>query len=422
MGPRADWTPGSAFEDVPAARLWAGDLCVDHADDTLTIALTLEWDASPDQPHPPSGQQLRVEITDLDRLGGDRRNLLAAHAPPNATALVPLLAVIAATSCADLTIDAPVCPTALAGARRALAAGQLNHGWPAVTLGATAGATSPLNRSGEGLVFSLGAEALATLVALQRADRGPTHLVAIDGLADATRTPGGNAAAAGLASGDDGCRRWRAEAMAANAARLPLVRASTNARTFLLSQAACATSRQAVAASCALALAGVVGSVVVPSSVPGTTDLWSSDAVAINEARAASTTAEASALVASDPWARQWLQVCPVGRGEGNCGVCRPCQLALATLWLAGASRYDLPSFAHAADPALVRALDPTPLADRADCLAVIDGLHRVADGDDQGRVTTSTDDRLLAAALADAWAAHLRHAGATRPAPALSA
>lgn len=398
---------------------------MDHADDTLTIALTLHWDDVPAGSWLPSGQQLRVEISDLDRLGGDRRNLLAAHAPPNATALVPLLAVVAATSGADLTIDAPVCPIGLAGARRAVAVGQRDHNWPAVTLGATAGATSPLHRGGEALVFSLGVEPLATLVALQRAGRMPTHLLAIDELMAAT-TPWGDDAGAGALGSEDGCRRWRAEAMAANATRLPLVRASTNARQFLPADDASASTRQAVAASCSLALAGVVGSVLVPMpptiAAPGTTDLWSSSAVAITEATAASTLSEASALVASDHWARQWLAVCPTERGGRNCGVCRPCQLALASLWLAGASRHDLPSFAHAADPAIVRALDPTPLPEQVDYLAVINGLHHVADGDGQGRVATSPDDRLLAAALADAWAAHLHHAGANRAAAALSA
>lgn len=431
MGPRAEQTPPVASLGAPGAQLWASDLCVDHVDDSLSISVSLHWDGSSTRSTLPSGRRLRMEIADLDRLGGDRRHLLAAQTPPNATPLVPLLAVIAATTGADLTIDGPVCPSALAGARRAIAVGQVTDGWPAVTLGATAGAAGPPQRGGTGLVFSLGLESLATLLELRGAGRAPTHLLAIDPPEPVTLGPssGYHLTTSGAAAA--GHRSWRAEAMAANATRLPLVRASTNVGDLALPGLRSTIAEQAIAAAGALALAGVVGEVTLPgvrppgTAAPDTTSLWSSAAVELCTSTPRTSVTDASTLVAADEWALQWLRVCSSHRSEQNCGRCAPCQFTLTTLWLAGVSDGCLPGFAHGLDPAMIRALPPGHLdahPDRHDHLELIGTLTAVAEGSAGNDGGDLRGDRFLAAALADAWSAHLERADAPVGAHALSA
>ena len=424
VGPWAEQTPPAASCGAPVAQLWAGDLCVDHVDDALGISLCLNWDGPTSQPALPSGRRLRIEVSNLDRLGGDRRHLLAAQTPPNATPLVPLLAAIAATTGADLTIEAPVCPTALAGARRAVAVGQVAHGWAAVTIGATAGTAGPPQRGGDGLVFSLGLDSLATLVDLRATGRAPTHLLAVDQPdTSAAGLPSGYLLHAGDPRGDHWRRSWRTEAMAANAARLPLVRTSTNAGELGIPGMASATAEQATTAACALALAGVVGSVALPVgrraaeiTSPDTIGLWSSATVRLGTPVPRLSVTAASTLVASDAWALQWLQVCPSPVGDRNCGECEPCQFTLAALWLAGASAADLSGFDHGVDAAVVRALHPGIHHDRQsrhDQLELVDHLARVADGGRGGDRSALQRDRYLAAALADAWATHLERVDA---------
>lgn len=417
MTPRAEWTPAGASADVPDAQLLAGDLRVDHADDHLTISVKLNWFGANHELAATSGERLAITVDALDRLGCDRRHLLAAHSPPNATALVPLLAVIAAAGDADLTIDAPVCPVTLAGARRAVAVGQEVYGWSAVTLGATAGAPSPQPRDGVGLVFSLDLPAVASVVALRRAGQEPTHLIAIEGFSPVVR--------------------GRAEAVAANAARLPLVRVATNCDTFLRTQTDRDAAQHAVVTSCSLALAGVIDTAVIPaltsaSSAVGYTSgdaadgMWSSHATPLASVIGDLPFVEAAALVTTDPWARQWVTVCASQRAEGNCGRCRPCQLALAALFASGAAPEDWPWFAHPADPAIVGALVPSAIHNPDDYLEVIDALVDVTNGSTGSRAANLTD-RQIAAALAQAWADHLAHVGATPgtgagTAPAISA
>ena len=219
--------------------------------------------------------------------------------------------------------------------------------------------------------------------------------------------------------------------MAANAARLPLLRVASNAHRFLPPAATGRIAREAVVASCALALAGVVGNVTIPSHLAsadpdpdptGATSLWSSGGVGLLEDPRGLSTAEAAALVATDPWARHWLQVCARRPAGGNCGVCLPCQVTLTHLWLAGVAAANLTSFDHGPDPAIVRALDPRFTAAGVDHRAMVGALIRLAEGSESGRATVPSDDRLLAAALADAWTALLGRAEPATPAPALSA
>lgn len=427
VGPRAEQTPPVASLGAPVAQLWAGDLRVDHVDDALSISLGLEWDGPTNHPGLPSGRRLQIEVRDLDRLGCDRRLLLAAQTPPNATALVPLLAAIAATTGADLTIEAPVCPTALAGARRAIAVGQVAHGWAAVTVGATAGTAGPPQRGGDGVVFSLDLESLATLVELRKVGRAPTHLLAVDRGTTGGDSPSWCLPQSGYRPGDPPRRSWRTEAMAANAARLPLVRAGTNVGELDIPGMTSSTAEQAVTAACALALAGVVGSVTLPGGrraaeahAPDTTSLWSSATVHLGTPAPQASVTDAANLVASDAWALQWLRVCSSTNGDRNCGECEPCQFTLATLWLARASAADLSGFDHGVDVAVVRALHPglhpglhRGHQSRHDHLELIDRLAQVADGRGAGDPNALQRDRYLAAALADAWAAHLERVDA---------
>lgn len=404
---------------LPAARLWAGDLSVEHHDDTLSISVGLQWEGAGAQRNLPSGSRLRIDVGDLDRLGGDRRHLLAAHTPANATALVPLLALLAAASGADLSIEAPVCPVALAGARRAVAAGQATHGWASVTLGATAGATSPTHRGGDGVLFSLGLEPLATVARLRRSDAPPTHLIALDDLDSPVAT----------SSGGDERAMWRAEAVAAHELHLPLVRVSTNARDITDHLVDWDSARRVATSACALALAGVVGSVTLPADRchadpdhPGTSALWSSGAVSIDTAMADLSSIERAALVAADPWACQWLRVCDSRRADSNCGRCRSCQLALAQLWLSGEPTADAPWFEHGLDPMVVASLTPAPLPVPADYLTVVDELHEFVHDTTAGTLLADPGDRSLAVALAGAWVTHLGNCGVAVPTVALSA
>jgi hypothetical protein len=188
-------------------------------------------------------------------------------------------------------------------------------------------------------------------------------------------------------------------------------------------------ARGAAVSACALALAGVVGSAAVPvgpagggGADPGAGSLWSSGAVDIEDDAGGIPPVDSANLVGDDPWARRWLRVCATGRADGNCGVCRPCQLALARLWLAGEPDAADAAFDHPVDPAVVRSLAPLPLADDGDVLGVLGELRGTADGWSTGRRSTSPDERLVATALADAWASHLERTRVSDPADALSA
>jgi len=206
--------------------------------------------------------------------------------------------------------------------------------------------------------------------------------------------------------------------MAANAARLPLARTWTNVRELGIPGMASTTAEQAATAACALALAGVVGSVTLPAGLGGaglggadTTGLWSSAAVRLGTTAQTLSVTDAAHLVAADPWARQWLRVCPSVNGDRNCGVCPPCQYALTALWLAGASGAELAGFDHPVDPAVIGTLAPELHRDergRHDCLELIDSLTIVAEGGDGENGNALHGERFLAAALADAWSSYL--------------
>lgn len=411
---------------LPVGQLRVGDLAVDHADDTLSLSVRLDWDDPVGAATLLHGRRLRVEIGNLDRLGGDRRHLLAANTPANATAFVPVLAVLAAASGADLTIDAPVCPQALANARRAVAVGQVDHGWPAITLGASAGATTTVARGGAGFVFSLGFEGLAALVEQRQSAHPTTHLLAFDPL-----TPPEGDANAAVCGWGEGTSRWerrRDEVMAANAARLPLIRVATNAAEFTDVLVDAVTANAAMAATCSLVLAGVVSSVTLPQTphdgATARADLqasWSSGAVVLDPLRSSASLPERAALVATDPWACHWLRVCGERRNGHNCGLCSSCQLALTALWLAAGSPAGDLAFGHTPDPAVVRSLAWLPDDISTQCPEVIWGLRAVADGSAPRRHPDATD-RLLAAELADAWQAQLHTGRVHQPRIALSA
>ncbi len=394
---------------VPSAVLLADAARRAVVNDTLVVSARVRLV----QPHDPTAtphllgaDRLEVRVHGLSDLDDTAWSALCSVTDDDVTPLVPVLTLVASQLHADVVIDGAVCPVAALGATKATVQYQAWWGWPAVKVRSARDAEPQSLTGGRGLFFSRGLDSTAVLLAATSAGDGPSHLVGLDWV----DPPFDIAEHADV---------WRATSSAAAEWGLPLVRVSTNARTFIDPLVSWDFSHVPVLAATALALTGVVDRVGLASthpaghqvpfaSHPDLDPLWSSASVSIDHRLdvPSGRTARAGVL-ASSPWAARWLAVCWEQSAEGNCGHCRKCLITMCSLWLVGAAEILANRFGGDPDPGTIAALaSATPLAGRGVTAEVARQLRSAAEGDTLGglSVRKSREDRRLAAALADAW------------------
>jgi hypothetical protein len=378
-------------------------------DDTLAISarVRIRADGAP-RPTPVVGdtQRLIVRVHDVGQFDPDALAALRVADPEDLTPLLPVLALMASRLDADLAIDAATCPVATSGVVAATAQYAAWWGWHGVGVQVRRDAAPQPASGGRGLFFTRGLDSASVLVAASTAGHPPTHLVGLDWV-DAPYD---------IADHGD---VWRATAAAAAESGLPLVRVTTNARTFTDPLISWDFSHAPVLAATALALGGVVDCVGIASthpaghpvpfaSHPDVDPLWSSATVRIEHRLdvPGGRTARAG-VVAGDPWAARWLAVCWEQSGEGNCGRCRKCLATMCSLWLVGADEVIANRFAGSLSPSAIESLaESVPLGGRGITASVARELAAVGDGDtlDGLSVRTSVTERRMARALGEAW------------------
>lgn len=392
-------------------RLVASSTSVVVFADVVGVEVQLALDAPPGMSAPPLGvDSVVMRIHDLSSLGPDADVVVDGVVAAGMTPLVPVLTVAAAALGADLLLDGPVCPTAVAGGH---AANRLAAEWfgdPIITIEATAttdGPTLPQPPTGRGLLYTRGLDSTAVLLTMEAAGDSPTHLISMDWVDPPY-------------AGDVMASVWRATAAAAAERGLPLVRITTDARRLLDPLVEWERAFVPVLAGPSLALAGILRSVGVSStyragnaefygSHEALDPLWSSAAVTIeHRTDVPGDRTDRAAILLRDPWAVRWLQVCWEHPEEGNCGRCRKCLRTMSELWVAGADEADLVAFAAPLRPDAVRALreaEPHPFPRNtlelvARLQTVVDGqapVYPVARGGD-------ASERAFAAELLAAW------------------
>ena len=378
-------------------------------DDTLSISARLRRrsaDGSPARSFVGDAQRLVVRVHGVGDLGRQAARALGGADPDDVTALLPVVGLLASCLGTDVDIDAAACPVTVGGVAAATAQYSAWWGWHPVVVGARRDAAPQPVSGGHGLFFTRGLDSSAVLLAATATGDAPTHLVGLDWV-DAPYDIA------------DHAEVWRATAAAAAERRLPLVRVSTNARTFTDPVVSWDFSHAPVLAAAALALGGVVDRVGISSthpaghpapfaSHPDLDPLWSSATVAVEHRLdvPGGRTARA-AVVAGDRWVARWLAVCWEQSAEGNCGRCRKCLATMCSLWLVGADDVIANRFAGDLSPQAIEALaTPEPVGGRGITAAVARDLAAVADGDglDGLSVRTSRRQRRRAQALAEAW------------------
>jgi hypothetical protein len=406
-------------------RLIVDDVRVDIVNDTLELSATVAWDQPPaGVPTGVSGSRLVQRIHDITSLHIGTGKLRDQTIDSGATSLLPVVTMLAAVTGAELSITAPVCPVAVAGAKRAAAKCNEWFGWAnvSITVPDPAGTTSRAHggklSSGTGLFFSRGLDSMAVLIAMTNAGIAPTHLVGMDWVDPPYESPGQRDI-------------WAATAAAAAEGGHTLVRMSTNARAFCDPVVHWSLSHAVVLSASALLLSPMVGSVGISSTYSADRHqaygshrdldpLWSSQAVSIeHRTDVPGDRLAKAAVVARDEWACRWLKVCWERPGEGNCGTCRKCLMTMAYLWLVGrgdvvGARFDGPLVPEA----IVATASDQPMRSPENFVNVAVALHDVANGHRRDNVTVGADpsERRFAAILAEAWDTVLNAAGAPRP------
>lgn len=390
------------------SRLVARLASVEEFADTIGVRATLEL--AGDGELPTGSVTLRVH--DLPNHPGNGRGIVEGVVAGGLTPFVPLLATAASALGADLVLDGPACPTAVAGAG---AATTLLAEWfdvPAVTISVASpfeASSSAGRATGRGLLFSRGLDSMAVLCAMRAAGEGPTHLVNMDWV-DPPYV------------GDPQFEVRRGTVAAVEGLGLPLLRVSTDARSLLDPLVTWRRAHVPVLAGASLNLSGVIGAIGVSSTYgAGHPDpwwthelvdpLWSSAAVAVQHRTDVSgTRVDKAAVVAADASILRWLKVCWQRPGDGNCGRCRKCLSTMTALWLVGAGGALDGLFDGPLTPAAVSATTEgiaMPAPRNHELLA--DALEEVGRGEVTPPVVVggSAAERDLAVELADAW----RHA-----------
>ena len=292
---------------------------VEH--DELALRATLEFD---DQSRPP------FEV----RIGVPAR--LAERADRSSNPFMPLATLLAARLGEDLTIEGPVSPRLLGGARRAAAT---FHDWwdyRPPELRAEGGEEPAPGGDGVGVMFTRGVDSGATLIRSLRGEipERVTHLLTGDGIEWAY-------------SQEVEREIWADHERAAAELGLPLVRMTCNARELLRGMIGWPRSFGAAYIGPALALGPMLSNVLTGATQPlvdpeprgsrfDLDPLWSTEGTAVRQDGAELDRMQRTAIVASDETYVRWLKVCWQGRGPGNCGRCMKCLRTMTALAAAG--------------------------------------------------------------------------------------
>jgi len=394
-----------AVTTAPTGRLVADDLRQVMTDGAFETSLRLTWDGAPAPAGVPgSGARIVVRVHDDDAVVLARRYADGTR-PAAATALLPVLTIVAAASGRDLHVDAPVCAAALAGARRAAATVSAWFGWHDARPGAATEFDAPPTgaEGDDALFFSRGLDSMSSWIVLRDAGVPPGRLIALDWRDPPYATPGTEAILAGTRS-------------AAALTGVPLSRVSTNARDWLDPLAEWTKAFGATLATTALALDGMVSRALITSSFPpgvvsahGSHDdldpLWSSAGVRVEHFHPVpGGRIDRARVVSTDAWACRWLKVCWERPGDGNCGVCRKCLLTMSAFHVIGALDRVQPAFDAPLAPPAIRTVtaEPTVVPLIAEVLAV---YRDVAEGRARPAWTRRVrSGRRAAAEYADAW------------------
>lgn len=286
-----------------------------------------------------------------------------------ATTALPTVVTLAAALGLDVVIDAPMDTRTVDGARRAVRLLADWFGWHHVTIDAPdvvdTAAVYPAavaHRENPALFWSRGLDSMATLVALADTGHPPKALVAVDWV----DPPLG---------GDGQQHIMDSTAAAAFELGAPLIRVSTNARQFTDPVVSWGQAYGAVLASCGLQLEGLCHDIAISSTFPVGWDqphgshpdldpLWSSTVVTVSHCHAVpGTRIDKAAVVATEPWACEWLKVCWERPGDGNCGTCTKCLLTLTAFHLVDAEEFITDVFDAPLTVDAINALTPTPAA-----------------------------------------------------------
>lgn len=387
------------------SRLIAHLAAVEEFADTVGVQAALELDGGGEL----AAGSVTLRVHDLSHHARDGVDVVAGVVAGGLTPFVPILATAASALGADLVLDSPACPTAVAGAEAATTLLAEWFGVSAVTITSakpTPAAPATGRSTGQGLLFSRGLDSMAVLCAMRDAGEGPTHLVNMDWVDPPY-------------AGDPQLEVRHATAAAAEGLGLPLLRVSTDARALLDPLVTWRQAHVPVLAGASLNLSGVIGAIGVSSTYgAGHPDpywthelvdpLWSSSAVAVQHRTDVSgTRVDKAGVVAGNADVLRWLKVCWQRPGEGNCGRCRKCLGAMSALWLVGAGDVLDELFDGPLSPEAVAATaDGTPLPAPRNFELLAEMLDAVG----RGGVTSpmvmgaTTAERHFAAELASAW------------------
>lgn len=279
-----------------------------------------------------------------ERLVLRRHEASAADVDNTATPFVALAAFLASVLGRDLRVDGPVDTVAADNARAAGALLGEWFGWHVPEIRAAAPAPVAAPAGAVALFFSRGLDAMTTLI--EQRDRIGV-LYGMDWQDPPLATEGT-------------AQIWRGTQAAADDARLPLVRLSTNSRAFLDPVVAWDLSHGVVLAALAQLAAPAAGEAIISGAHPAGEEkphgnhpdldvLWSSSRVRTSYACGPQGGRNAkAALAGADPFACRWLKVCWERAGDGNCGRCSKCLMTMTNFRIAGcldavAARFDAP-------------------------------------------------------------------------------
>lgn len=249
----------------------------------------------------------------------------------SATPFLPIAATLATPQGCDAHVDGPVDETARAGAEAGGAQLARWFAWraPVVTAAQTTLPATPA--PGRALFFSRGLDSMASFV---RQRERLDALISMSWDDPPYRDAGTEAV-------------WRGTVAAVNASGVPLIRVSTDARTFLDPVIGWNFSHGPVLGALGLLLTPEIGEALIAGAFPtgnaapaGThpdlDHLWSSSALRFETEDGGGGRNEKAAIVGPDPFASQWLSVCWEVPGERNCGRCCKCLLTMTNFKIAG--------------------------------------------------------------------------------------
>jgi hypothetical protein len=249
-----------------------------------------------------------------------------------------------------------VTPAALTGVRDATTDLVDHFGFAPIAVEAPLTSPARYGERPRGVYFSRGVDSLSTLIHYR--DRLDA-LIGLDWIGLPYGTPQQD-------------ETWAATTAAAAEIGLPLYRVTTNARELLDPIESWNHSHSVVLAALGVLLAGILSEAWISTAQredltpedsavrPGLLAGWSTEAVTIVRASAASGRNAKARIVAADSFASRWLKVCWEVAGEGNCGTCFKCLTTMSNFAVVGELAAVQARFRAPLTPAAVAALELT--------------------------------------------------------------